>query len=1083
MTGEVARIIHISCTAPDLPTPMVPRPHLIQTLVQIFESGPELVCVEGGAGYGKTTLLREFAETLQFPCFGVFLKSASRLSYDSVLARLDLANQAQWHLTSKRLEDHLEPSDGDLRTLWTRCARSLIRKRTLGYIIVDGLHHIPKEDEPIKRAIMTLLPFGVKPFKFLFSGDIDHDVFPYNRALRAKSFQISTFGSHETDLYFQDLVDDKAQRAEYHNALGGVPSLLASVRRQLQASMENNGPLEPIFSNDMNRLFEAEWRLISPISENTKKALGFILAYGHPVTSETLAPKCSTSKTELDQALRLLPFMVYSAKAPGWDFSSELFRTFAANKLRLFVESATEEIASDLLHDPDSPYALTRLPLFLEKAHQTESLLEWFNESRLASILLKNRTVAGIEPTIRQAIKICHQTRNDRALTTYSILRSIMKQIAHATGVDHEIRARSALGDYEGALAVANDVPLLSHRLRLLAVLADSLSHRRGFQIDQLVEEIAELVRQINVSDLPSEEIIDIAIDLYPVDAGLALGLLKKVIHSDLDDSSFEVALARINLTAIQSKSAGDEPSDGGESHHPVPRPLLLDQKLRRLLEVSRIFFEAKSASDLMAATKVIEDPSARLFIHRKWVSQHPFREDALDVVECSINDAITLSHFVPNASFYREISTSLPYSKDLDRRNRLVAILDGQQPVIARKGPSVDYVRLQLHLAHCNYVDKDFSRAASRLEDTYLEIVESITDLEKRITCLAWFAAELHGFDSSGVLHAYTQIKELIDVELEKTLGAILDHGADQFAILSNAIEALSLYLPRLALKMASRLNTIERRNEALLHITLTMCGARTITPNAALLFEILAKMEPGINLDTAIETVTDRFCSDIKENRRQIDDIQDFLALLNYCSSSSVRAQCLAEIAVAVFDRSKSSELNKLVSQRLRAEFASIQSPNEKYRLACGLVSTLRSTCPELAKEIFEYLANRDRGILISNSVEEGLFYILDLLVKATSGLARSGLMEPNDLHQVYKLLGRAPDPYMKICLFSKLAFFLWREKQSDLFTEIVNQEIWPNLSTLDGPDRELIYKSWISAYAVVWLDDRDRARTADL
>ena len=557
MTSEIVRTINISYTAPDLPTPMVSRPHLVKTLVQIFESGTDLVCVEGGTGYGKTTLMREFAETLDFPCFGVFLKSASRLSYDSVLARTDLATQAHWYLTSKRPDENIEPSDGELRTLWTKCARSLSRKRTPGFIIVDGLHHIPKDDEPIKRAIMALLPFGVKPFKFLISGDIDHDVLPYSQALRAKSFQISTFGSHETDLYLKDLVNDKDQRAEYHNALGGVPSLLASVRRQLQTAVGSKGALDPNFSHDMNDLFEAEWSLVSPISTETEKALGFILAYGHPVTADALAKKCSISSTEIEQALGVLPFMVYSAKAPGWEFSSDLFRTFTAKKLDHFVESATEEIASDLLQHPDSPEALTRLPLYLEKTGRTESLLEWFSERRLAAILLKTRTVAGIEPTLQNAIKICHETKNDRALTTYSILRSIMKQIVHATGVDHEVRARGALGDYDGALAVANHVPLLSQRLRLLAVLADSLSNRPGFQIEPLVKEIAELLPQINVSDLPSEEVIDIAIDLYPVDAELALGLLKKVIQSDMDDSSFEVAVARIRLAAIQSKSVG----------------------------------------------------------------------------------------------------------------------------------------------------------------------------------------------------------------------------------------------------------------------------------------------------------------------------------------------------------------------------------------------------------------------------------------------------------------------------------------------------------------------------------------------
>ena len=94
MSSDVTGTIDISYTAPELPSPMVFRPHLIETLVRSFDLNTEIVCVEGKSGYGKTTLLREFAEKVDAPCLMVFLKAASRFSYDPVLARSDMANQA-----------------------------------------------------------------------------------------------------------------------------------------------------------------------------------------------------------------------------------------------------------------------------------------------------------------------------------------------------------------------------------------------------------------------------------------------------------------------------------------------------------------------------------------------------------------------------------------------------------------------------------------------------------------------------------------------------------------------------------------------------------------------------------------------------------------------------------------------------------------------------------------------------------------------------------------------------------------------------------------------------------------------------
>ena len=134
MTTGIVRTIDISYTAPQPPIPRIPRPNLIQTILQLFAGNTDAVCVEAQSGHGKTTLLLEFASTAASPCFCAFLKPSSRLSYDPVLVRADLANQAFWYLRGTRLPHDREPTDGELRTLWSRCARLLLRKRTAGYI-------------------------------------------------------------------------------------------------------------------------------------------------------------------------------------------------------------------------------------------------------------------------------------------------------------------------------------------------------------------------------------------------------------------------------------------------------------------------------------------------------------------------------------------------------------------------------------------------------------------------------------------------------------------------------------------------------------------------------------------------------------------------------------------------------------------------------------------------------------------------------------------------------------------------------------------------------------------------------------
>ena len=1080
MESKIFRPINFSYTAPEIPAPMVSRPHLVGTILKMFASSTDLICVEGAQGFGKTVLLREFADTVDSVCFGVFIKQASRLSYDPVLARVDFFNQVNWFLHSRELQDRDDPTDGELRTLWIKCAQRLNRSRSRGYIIVDGLHHIPPDDAPIRDAILSLLPFGINPFRFLLSGDIDHITNSLRLSLGAKTFPISTFSSLETDKYLCDLVGDQNLRNKYHAELGGVPSLLASARRQIAATGLKASQGDADFGIDIDSQFEAEWNIGGKISDLAAEALATVLAFGRPVDTPTMARHCSAEGNAIEYELNRLPFVAHFEKPRGWTFVSESYRRHALRKLSGAVTKATEKIVESLLDDPDSDASLKDLPLYLEGLEKTEQLLTWLSEDRLAAILHKTHSAARIEPTLRKIIALCRDSKNDLALTTYAIFRSTIQQVSNTSGIDHEIRARVALGDYEGALAVTFSVPLATQRLRLLAVHAQALSESPGGNPEPLKKQISELVHQVDFSELPKDEAIDISIDLYPVEPKLALSILKEITQGEIEDSSFATAVARISLTAIYSKMF-DSPQERGDSKLPESADLLVDKKLRDLLEVSRVVFNARSAEEVLESTSQIEDPGERLFIQRTWLSQHPTRDDAIDVVERAIHDAIAEIEFVPNATFYREISTPLPYCANAEQRQKLVAVLDGQRPIALTKGPSVDFVRLQLQLAHCESLDGDFERAGGRLEDAYLDVVEATSELEIRVTCLAWFAAEIHRFDPSERLSKYSQIKELVDEELEGTFVSILSDCADQFTIVSNALEALALYLPETALSIAGRLNTIDRREEAILHIATAMCSATTVVPNGSFLLELLDYLEQGEGLDVATKEVVERFCRDVKEGTRALETLLDLEIRIDKCSSLDIRVECFGLIAKTIAELEGPSLLQNSIASKLLKDFSHIGSPSNKYRIACKLIASIKPNCPDLAGRIFEYISDPKRGDAVGENVEEGLFFLLDLLTKATYALGRSNLLSDGDVESVCGLIVKARDPLMKVTLFSTLAFFLRQVGKTECFSKVINDHLWPTLSSLSRRDASLVFEAWSNAYPVVWLEDRDRARNA--
>ena len=1078
MKRESTRTIESCQSAPDFPAPMVYRPHIVQTLVQISESNAEIILLEGPVGIGKTIFLREFWGNVEAPCFGIFFRGTNRSYYDPVLARIELSSQVCRYINTQKPASDFNLTEGELRKLWNQCSRRLIREHKLGYVIIDGLYHISENEDLIKKSILNLLPFGLKPFKFIFSNKNDSDkIFDGNR-YSVKEFPLLTFSPHETDQFLREVVEEKSTRSQFHSLAEGSPSKLASIRRLIETSANSpESVLETSQSTDLDSLFEAEWQQISPLSKNIDTVLGFLLAYGSPTDSKTVSEYCSINSLEVEKIFSSIPFMKQTDNLQRWDFSTDSFRKYAEKKLSKSIRSATEVIAKQLLNEPESDESILHLPHFLEQSGNVENLRNWLDANRISTLLLKNKSAAHVDSILQRAINICSKGKDQRGVIAYSIIRSTIRQISKSSALEYEIRARCALGDFESAMSIANDVPLHTQRLRLLAVLASSKTDHPKHPTQQLIEEIHELHRKMNVSELDEEEAIDIAIDLYPVDPKLALSILKEISQDEFEETNFEIAIARITLETIMRKTAetfGEGDSQGNRSDKPKR-----NIKLQKLIEAYTKSNDMKSGSEVLEAISNITDVSERLFLQRKWILQHSERDDALDVVQNAINEAISIVEYTPNATFYREIATPLPYVTGKDRRNKIISIIDGQSQIIQHKGPTIDYVRLQLCLVRCNCIDYEFQNAINRLEELTLNYLDDIDEIEDKITCLAWISTELDGFDLRNKSCGIEEVAELVESEFQKALNYVLRNCANQFEILSRSLEALAKYKQESAFKVSQRLNTVESRNEAYSHIISSMCEADVTKLDCALLFEILDKIELLESTDLALIKITKCICREIESGRQNIDRIEDILRRIDRISALPIRIRCLARMLKLMATEHGTIELRDQIEKDLLSAFKSSTSHRIKYRLACDLISSLRSNCPEPAQKFYDYLANRDMRFPVSEGIEQGYFFLADLITKVIYALAKARLITDNDFKKICSIIDKMYEPYLNIKLFSTLAFFLWTEGQLVNFSKIIQNHILIQLNRFDSSEKSLVYDSWCNAYPVIWLENRDFAR----
>ena len=167
-----------SLTAPELPDNLVRRPHVVGTIKRFLGSDTEIVMLEGPRGSGRTTLLREFIEIVDEPCFALFLRAGNRASYNPRLVKQDLGSQLQFYLRGGSTPVETEWSNAQLRSLWQKCNKKLTRYGSLGYVVVDGIHHIDPRESSIGEAIWELMPHHLAQLKILCSVDQDTSTVP-----------------------------------------------------------------------------------------------------------------------------------------------------------------------------------------------------------------------------------------------------------------------------------------------------------------------------------------------------------------------------------------------------------------------------------------------------------------------------------------------------------------------------------------------------------------------------------------------------------------------------------------------------------------------------------------------------------------------------------------------------------------------------------------------------------------------------------------------------------------------------------------------------------------------------------------
>lgn len=727
----------VCASFPQLRKDLIARDNFLEAIDMHFGNDCSVVSVDGPQGAGKTTLLANYALTKPGYWLGIFARPTSRITYDPQILLRDLCNQLSYRLDGKELSRDDAVDAGLYRTLLFHLQRRATRQNELIYFMVDGLDEIPAEDGCAQDYLIGLLPFGNQSLRFVVT-NIDEVLTDASRkTFSYRCYRIAPFSLHDSTEYLKSLRLPNEAVLEIHRACRGTPGNLASVRRLLETT-ENPKSLIADIPKTLGGLYEKEWAAARISDEDTLILLACIAHLKTNHTAKELANLCECTPEAVIGKLDAMSFLSVDKNTGEIAYVSEAFRQFAAEKLSEKKSVAEDRIVDLLLLNQNSSEAQLNLPTFLREANRPQDVLTYLSPENFEKMIDVQQSYLPIQEQADIGIAAAIKLNQQADLVKLCAYRSALLEFCESSVWQSHVDCKIAMGDYEGAIALAHSDCMKEDRLQLLAAIAKTVK-TNGEVIEQTVlDEIRSLCSQIDIADL-GDRAIDIACDLLYSLPDLAIELIEKRVDSNQGENTIDWAFAKFS---IEAALAGKDREDGSASPIDVVSTKMRDPKMRRFTATTGVLFGDYSATQAIAEAEKLEGASRKLFLLRQWALANYERTDAIDAIEYAVHEAIRATEYAPNARVFREIVYPLTYLPSSSRTEAIIRSIDSQRGNIERIGPTLEYIWVQLLLAQAEAKSSALT-AKERLINIYLEICD-MTDVGVKADCLANFIAHL---------------------------------------------------------------------------------------------------------------------------------------------------------------------------------------------------------------------------------------------------------------------------------------------------------------------------------------------------
>ncbi|HET9032743.1 MAG TPA: hypothetical protein VFN25_07550 [Dokdonella sp.] len=1027
---------------PTLPDRPVERQHVIETISRVPTEEYPVVFIEGEDGCGATTLLAQFCLGVSTPAFHLFVRPHSRFAYSVPYLRFMLATQFCAYLGREL------PPDSSVDESEYHALLLAIRKkngRGILYIIVDGLHQVPRDDRrQLKEIFGDVLSFGVDGFRYLITGR--QEIFQeYLPGVGSKTCPVQQLSRDEATHFFDGLGIEESDADELIRLCKGLPGRLASVRRQIEAG----AAVESILAADAKnypQFLAMEFRPLDELSSLEKTIVAVIAFSRYAPSAEELLKLCDANQTHIANITQRCSFVAIRSEPPFSTFESETHRRIAETRLESLRSTALALQISHLSDNPNSLKTLQFLPSYLQQANQHSTLIEMLSPEHYERLLDSTQSVSILRARAAIGARSAHELKLAVETFQFSLQRSIFADVATARGCQAQVAALVGLGQPQKALDVASRAATKERRLQMLAEYARTM-RESGAQLDkEVVATIRELASEVDYFGSPTEA-EELAENLAFVDPDLAISVLDCSNVSNDHKYQRDEALAKVSVAASLSGA-----QDNGAIFEKTASQIS-DERLRTLIAFIAGYLGDVSAIQISA----IADPmkvERRIYFLRSILGAADGRKGSLDIVEYALDQLISATSYLPKIRDFVDFATPLGFEGvDLTRAEKLLRRMEEQIALVAEASTSGDRVRLEMKLARVDSLI-DETAAQKRLVECYFQI-SAISSTETKVECLAVLLHALKDVDRSGAIEKKEHLSEVVSNDLLQSIAELLLLTASHFEVVRSTLAALTKFDIRAAVGIAERLNTQSARDAAYDHIVhIAFSGTKPADGSQEILCVVDRISNPKLR-DDCIVTAID-------SARRSSVASQWFETLLALVRKSTT-AHGICSAITALF-RSECSELPAHTDElvvRMRAGLAAIPSPVDLVSALFRFSAALSRTNRGLAVEFYEAAETaRSTSRIVTGASEATMAKVMALLVRTARPLLRFDELNDDYLARVVRLFNLLPDPLARVAHLCDLASKAWCEHRLEISRRIVQQHCRPLLEEFDK-DSE-IYKS---------------------